>query len=398
MGRPPLPIGAHGNIKTKEIRPRVWQARCRVRDADGVTRPVKRVGRSSSAAANALRAALTERCRPGAGELDGSSRVREAGERWLAVQAERLAADELAPRTLEAYRAAWRLHVEPALGDLRLLEATTARCEAWQRALRQRRGPELCRTAKAVLGGTLGYAVRLGAIPTNPLRDTSPITGRRRRQPRAMTPAELRELVDWLDTHVAKEPRRKRRDKVRTHDPAVIASRALGDVVRLMAATGCRIGEVMALSWDEVDLRAGTVAIRWHLVWVSGTGLLRQPGAKSAAGERLIRLPSRAVAMLERRRRDGGGSYPVFPDILGGWRNPQRVIKWLRWSADECGMPWFSSHVLRQTVVTTLTKAGLPNLEVADHVGHADVEQTQDYMARGVASERAAAVLESLLP
>ncbi len=398
MGRPPLPLGTHGHIATREVRPRVWEARCRVRDADGITRPVKRTGRSRSAAANALRAALTERCRPGAGELDGASRLRDAGERWLTVQAERHAAGELAPRTLETYRATWRLHVEPAVGGLRLLEVTTARCEAWQRELRRRRGPELCRTAKAVLGGVLGYAARMDAIATNPVRDTSPIAGRRRRQPRAMTPAELRELVEWLDTHVAKDPRVRRRDKVRTHDQAVVASRALGDVVRLMAASGCRIGEAMALSWDEVDLQAGTIAIRWHLVWVSGVGLLRQPGAKSEAGERLIRLPSWAVAMLTRRRRADAASYPVLPDILGGWRNPQTVIKWLRWSADEAGMPWFSSHVLRQTVITTLTKAGLPDLEVADHVGHADVEQTQDYMARGVASERAAAVLESLLP
>ena len=37
-GRPPLRIGQHGKISRKYLGDGVWEAQCRVRDTDGVTR------------------------------------------------------------------------------------------------------------------------------------------------------------------------------------------------------------------------------------------------------------------------------------------------------------------------------------------------------------------------
>ncbi|MEN3302543.1 MAG: hypothetical protein V7633_4601, partial [Pseudonocardia sp.] len=90
------------------------------------------------------------------------------------------------------------------------------------------------------------------------------------------------------------------------------------------------------------------------------------------------------------------GATPVFPDTNGGWRDPNLVMRWLRWSRDEAGFGWVTSHVFRQTVITVLDEAGLSTREVADQAGHSPIGQTQDYMARGIASERAAEVLEDL--
>jgi integrase len=100
--------------------------------------------------------------------------------------------------------------------------------------------------------------------------------------------------------------------------------------------------------------------------------------------------------MLMRRRIASEGATPVFPDTNGGWRDPNLVMRWLRWSRDEAGFGWVTSHVFRQTVITVLDEAGLSTREVADQAGHSRIGQTQDYMARGIASERAAEVLEDL--
>jgi integrase len=257
----------------------------------------------------------------------------------------------------------------------------------------------MCGTARAVLSGVLGYAARMDAIPANPVRDLSPIAGAgsRVRKPRAMTADERERWLAWLDAHVAHDPKLPRRPELHRHAPDVIASRALGDVTRLMLGTGCRIGEAMALSWDEVNLDEGTVAIRWHLVRVRGRGLVRLEGAKSDAGDRVLRLPAKALDMLVRRRVDPRSAYPVFPDELGGWRDPNLVARWLRWSRQEAGFEWLTSHAFRQTVISVLDDAGLSTREVADQAGHARITQTQDYMQRRVASERAAEVLNRLL-
>lgn len=400
-GRPPLPLGAHGAIRPpREVRPGVFEALTWVKDADGVLRRVKRQGRSATAARNALHEALGERRHNAGTTLTGASRVADAAALWFGQQRALVAAGDRASGTLENYESVWRLHIEPALGQLRLREATTGRCEAWLVELRRRLGPSRCVASRAVLSGILGHAARLDAIPTNPVRDLSPIPGAggRKRQPRAMTADERAAWLGWIDTHVARDPRHRTRQPALHHDEAtVIASRALGDVVRFMLGTGVRIGEAMAVSWDEVDLDAGTVAIRWHLVRVRGEGLVRAAGAKSEAGDRVLRLPSWCVDMLLRRRVHSEGAWPVFPNELGGWRDPQQVLRWLRWSREEAGFGWITSHVFRQTVISVLDDAGLSTREVADHAGHSREHQSRAYMPRKVASDRAAEALEDLL-
>lgn len=397
-GRPPLPIGSYGKISTpREISPGVWWVMCRHRDPDGVTRRVTATGASRSAATNSLKAALAARQHTAGTALAGASRIAGAAELWLAQRRAEAEAGDLATRTLEAYESAWLLHIEPALGQVRLREATTVRCEAWLVELRRHKGPSTCRRARSVLSGILGYAARMGAIPANPVGDLSPIPGKRMRQPRAMTRAERDGWLAWMDTHVAHDPAKARRPELAHPTDEVVASRALGDITRLMLATGCRIGEVMAVSWDEVDFDAGTVAIRWHLVRVKGEGLRRVEGAKSDAGDRVLRLPRWALDMLLRRRVDGRSGYPVFPDSFGGWRDPNLVLRWFRWSRDQAGYGWVTSHVFRQTVITVLDEAGLSTREVADQAGHAHVAQTSAYMQRRVASDRAAEALETLL-
>lgn len=405
-----MPIGTHGRITTVELTPpgtkrseQIWEARTRFRDADGASRRVKRTGRSKNAAETNLKGALTERQHNAAVDLTGASRLSEAAARWLDARRADVATGDLGPRSVDEYESVLTLHVLPALGELRLREVTTARCEAWMQALRKHKGPSTCQKARSVLSGILGYAARMGAIIGNPIRDISPVPGGRKRKPRSMTAAERTAWLEWLDTHIAAKPLRDGEPARRAmtwsaeRNTSVIADRALGDITRLMLATGVRIGEAMAIGWDEVDLQAGTVAICWHIVRVRGQGLVRLPGAKSDAGDRVLRLPSWCVDMLLRRRIASEGATPVFPDTLGGWRDPNLVMRWMRWSRDEAGFSWVTSHVFRQTVITVLDEAGLSTREVADQAGHSRIGQTQDYMARGIASERAAEVLEDLL-
>lgn len=93
---------------------------------------------------------------------------------------------------------------------------------------------------------------------------------------------------------------------------------------------GVRIGEALAVSWDEVDLDQSTVDIQWKIIRVRGKGLLRLPRPKSESGERTLPLPSFAVAMLRRRMLSKGDALPIFPDSQGGWRDPSDTRRDLR--------------------------------------------------------------------
>ena len=104
----------------------------------------------------------------------------------------------------------------------------------------------------------------------------------------------------------------------------------LPDLTLLLLATGVRIGEALGLLWSEVDVDAGMIAITGQVTRVTGAGLVRGP-TKSAAGQRVLALPSWGVEMLATRRSRGiRPDEPVFCDALGGFRDPNNVRRDLR--------------------------------------------------------------------
>jgi len=57
-----------------------------------------------------------------------------------------------------------------------------------------------------------------------------------------------------------------------------------------MLGTGARIGEALAVDWEDIDLEQGTVAIQHTVLRLRGEGLVLRR-TKSAAGERILELP-----------------------------------------------------------------------------------------------------------
>lgn len=167
----------------------------------------------------------------------------------------------------------------------------------------------------------------------------------------------------------------------------------------MMLATGCRIGECLAIGWSEVDLDAGTVDVRWRLVRRTGVGLLRLPSTKTGrSGERLVPVPSWAVTMLKRRRlASGPGVEPAFPDSLGGWRDPSNVRRVWREVRAGLALDGLVTHHLRKTVASFLDDAEVPTWKIADQLGHSKVSMNQDrYLGRRLTDRQTAEVLEGL--
>ncbi|MCW3040020.1 MAG: Site-specific recombinase XerD, partial [Solirubrobacterales bacterium] len=211
------------------------------------------------------------------------------------------------------------------------------------------------------------------------------------------------------------------------HSSKRAAELDLADVVDWMLATGARIGEALALSAGQaggrslVDLDAGTWEVNGTVVRVPKQGMVVQPRTKTAAGWRIVAVPTFAVEMVRRRlespRRPETAL--VFPTPVSGMlRDPTNVSTDLRQLLDgfECeacggsgvrqvpgGRPtrctegpwsWVTSHTFRKTVATRLDEAGFTPRQVADQLGHANPSMTLDvYFGRQVVSAEAARVL-----
>ncbi|WP_369252606.1 tyrosine-type recombinase/integrase [Geodermatophilus amargosae] len=102
----------------------------------------------------------------------------------------------------------------PGLGELRLREVTVPAIDRLLTTVGGTHGAGAAKSTRGVLSGILGQAVRRGALPSNPVRDTP---GRRTRRtaagPRALlrdpfdTSSDLRHALDradfdWVTSHV----------------------------------------------------------------------------------------------------------------------------------------------------------------------------------------------------
>jgi integrase len=373
MARPPLAVGTFGKIGFLKVGPGRVRARARFRDYDGVVRPVSRYGLTRPKAEAALREALRDRGTPVQDEVHRGGRVAQLAAAWLADVEER----DLSAATKEMYADVAQRHVVPALGALRLTELTVPVLDRFVRLVSKTSGPGTAKTARTVLSGMLGLAVRHGALEHNPMRDVGRIA-KVRRDVRALTPGETADL----------------RVRLRS-DPRSVAL-DLPDLVDFLLATGMRIGEACALRWAAVDLDHGTVEVRATVERTKAGGLTIQERTKTAAGRRVIAIPDSTVRLL--RRRQPPRPRPenvIFASPLGQVRDRSNTTGDLRRAFDRAGYPWITSHTLRKTVATRLDDAGLTARQIADQLGHARPSLTQDvYMGRKVASTDAARILE----
>lgn len=385
MPRQPLPIGTHGKVKVNPKASGGFVAKAKYRDYDGVTRIVERSGRTETAATNNLLEALRDRAgAPNSGPVTPDTKFSAVADLWLAEVRDAVDSGDMAPNSLELYERQLRNYVRPALGELRVREVNTPRVDALLRAVRKRRGASTTKTVRSVVSGIMGVAARHGAATVNPTRETKRISAGAKRTARALTPQER---TQWLAQLEADE---------------TALRKDLPDLTRFMLATGVRIGEALAVSWDDVDLDARTVDVEWTIVRVRGQGLRRMP-PKTESGERTLPLPGFAVEMLRRRKAAAeldreitvGSAVPVFPDSIGGWRDPSNTRRDLRTARGTEGFAWVTSHVFRKTCATILDEARFTPRQIADQLGHARPSLTQDvYVGRKVANPAAAEALD----
>lgn len=319
MARASLELGTWGQIWVTKRAPSaggkrtVYRARALYRDFDGISREVEAEGRTKSAAQTRLLKKLRERVQARyVASLKPTDRFSVAAELWLAHVTEMVADGRRSPGTRDTYRQKLDNHVLPAIAGVRLGEITTPLVDSVVGSIKNRVGPPTARTSRTVISGVLGLAVRHGAIPTNPVRDVDTIASKPKRRPRALDEDERRAWFAML----AANPKAVEAD--------------LPDLTTFLLATGARIGEALGLLWAEVNLGAGEIEISHQVTRSRGEGLLRVR-TKSAAGERVLKLPSWCLEMLMRRWEQGVRlEEPVFCDAIGRFRDPANVRRDLR--------------------------------------------------------------------
>ncbi|GAA5122732.1 tyrosine-type recombinase/integrase [Alloalcanivorax gelatiniphagus] len=363
MARPTLPLGTFGKITTTEVRPGVYRARTRFRDFDGATREIKATGRSAAAATRELKTKIAERSAPAGDLISPDMRISQVAETWLSLYR---AEQRSEATTANEYQRIVDNVINPAIGNIRLREATAGRLE---RLIRSQDSHSRRKKTKTVLKMMLDAAVIDDALSANPVSSTSRLHGRKH-EVQALSLEDLQTLRSAVDTWMS------------TKRPGPKPTTDMPDIIDLLLATGCRIGEVLALRWSDIDLSATppTATVSGTIKTETGKGTYRKSKPKSDASQRTIALPPFAVDVLLRRRAEQPANRhnAVFATRNGTWHQVGNVER--RWRAirSDTGFDWVTPHTFRKTVATLIDR--LAGSDTAARVlGHSSDVITKEF-------------------
>ena len=179
----------------------------------------------------------------------------------------------------------------------------------------------------------------------------------------------------------------------------------------LIAFRGLRRGESCGLRWADLDLNAGTAAIRWQITQIGPDTFEGKP--KSDAGEATISLDSTTIKELRAHkarqnteRLAAGDTWTetgfVFTTPTGQPVNPNDVTEQFEQLSMEAGLPPIRLHDLRHGAATFLLAAGYDMKVVQETLRLSSISIASDIytsvlpqLARQSAEDAAAIVLNA---
>jgi integrase len=280
----------------------------------------------------------------------------EVAEQWLKSKR------HLRPWTRKNYRAGLDLVLIPRFGSMKLPAITPEHIASLIRDL-EREGPSgkplsssMIENYLRPLSGTMAFAMRRGLIGVNPCSLlTSDDRPRRheRRQDHVWSDEEIDALIKAAE-RFARQP----------------ASRYdYTPLIRTALFTGLRLGELLGLTWADVDLHEGVLHVRRQF-----TRLGEYASPKTKAAIRRIPLSddmTKYLAALKLRSRHSKDEHPVFAARNGkplGHRNVTR--RGFEAAAEEAGIEGVSFHSMRHAFASRMIDRGISSTVLAALMGH----------------------------
>lgn len=148
--------------------------------------------------------------------------------------------------------------------------------------------------------------------------------------------------------------------------------------------TGLRLGELLALRWEDVDLVAGRVMVRRAVA----RGIIGTPKSGKA---REVPLSGEAIKVLKAHRHLRGEL--VFGDESGEMLTKNGTKHPLWRACKRASLRKIGWHTLRHTFASHLAMRGVPLISIQQMLGHSTIEMTMRYAHLAPAVNRQAVEL-----
>lgn len=275
------------------------------------------------------------------------------------------------PNSQQSMEGIVRLHILPVFGDYRLDKLTTPiiqqQVNKW--ADKANKGEKGAYANYSFLNNInrriLQYGVTMQVIQHNPARDVIIPRKQQNKEHKVkfFSNQELKQFLDYLE------------------DLDQSSYENFFDYVlyKILLASGCRIGEALALEWSDIDLKKGTISISKTLNRYQETNT-----PKSKAGLREIDIDKATVSLLKQYKKRqqvqswqlGRSEGIVFTPFTTKYAYACLLRKRLQSHFKAAGVPDISFHGFRHTHATIMLYAGIEAKDLQYRLGHSNISMT----------------------
>lgn len=268
------------------------------------------------------------------------------------------------PSTVHNAKRIFRRYILPTLGSYKVDSLNLARCQSavneWSKS-----APSMIKLIKVYASLIMKYATKLGLASKNPFTDVV--------IPR--TPKE--EKKNFLDASELKQ------------FLAIAEKKNLKQyaVFRLLAYSGMRIGELLALTWDDVNFETNVISVnKTQAKNSNGEIIIHDPKTKTS--KRVLDMDLETMQILKRWKVKQASyllaiginamskSQLVFSNQRNKLLSPHTVRGWYSQIIKANDLPHITLHGFRHTHATLLLSAGASVKEVQNRLGHSNVTTT----------------------
>lgn len=263
-------------------------------------------------------------------------------------------------------------HILPLLGENRINQIDVMMCQkcvnTWFEKIKK------YSAIKAYAAQILDLAITLGMITVNPMQLVK-------------VPRKTREINEGKIKFYTKEQLNKFMDHLEEEDNSKAFS-----LLWVLAFTGMRLGEVSALTWNDINFTTNDIKINKTLA-IGEKGRLYIQSTKTKTSTRIISIDDDTKEVLKKwkikQKQDclilGFNTLQpdqlVFSNQKNSFLASSTIKKWMTLIQEKYGLPRLTPHGLRHTHCSLLFEANASIKEVQERLGHSSIESTMNVYA-----------------
>lgn len=257
--------------------------------------------------------------------------------------------DHLEITTFEGYKRYIDNHIKPTLGKIKLCELTPIQIQNFYNKERKKKFSEKTILQEhRILHRAFKKAVADGMLSRNPCDSVD-----------APSPDEYEATIYTEEQFI------NLLDKLKGH--------RMEAIILIAGMCGLRRGELLGLSWDDVEIESGMLHVHKSIVPTSEGIIEKEPKTKKSI--RSISIPSIIIPILKKLR----GIGKLYTKLDGNNYNPGSVSKYFKKFLKDNELPHIRLHDLRHFNCTMMLKHGVSEREAMERSGHSNPTMIRKY-------------------